>query len=336
MTRDDNFTFLMCSERSGSNLLSRMFDAHPDVCAPTPAHLVRVLGENRHRYGDPDDGGSWRRLLTDAADLLATTVGPWRTTWTVDTLDAAADERSLGGLLRGILRAEAAAAGKGRLFLKENRLYRYLEFVRSEFPGLRLVALVRDPRDMALSWQRSPVLRGDVMRAARVWREDQTALARLLARREPDLPIHLLTYEDLVSDPEGQLAALCAFLDLAPDPAMLEFHATETARDHASRSDDWRNVARPVMRNNFAKWRDGLTVTAAAYVERACARPMAFFDYVSEIRDPRSPAQLEAELMPLERHDKPGWAQVPAAEKRVRGARQEVVRRVMTAECAHA
>ena len=336
MTGRDTFTFLMCSERSGSNLLSRMCDAHPRLCAPTPAHLVRVLGENRHRYGDPDDGGSWRRLLTDAADLLATTVAPWRTSWTIAALDAAADGRSLGGLLRGILGAEAAAAGKTRLFLKENRLHRYLDFVRDEFPGLRLVALVRDPRDMALSWRRSPILRGDVMRAARVWREDQTALARLLARRDPALPVHLLTYEDLVSAPGRRLAELCAFLDLEFDPAMLDFHAGPTARDHASRSDDWRNVARPVMTGNSGKWRDGLTATEAAYVERVCARPMAYFGYATETGDPRTRAELEAELVPLERHEKPGWATVSPAEKRVRGARREVVRRVMTAEAAHA
>jgi hypothetical protein len=330
------FTFLMCSERSGSNLLSRMFDAHPRICAPTPAHLVRLLGENRHQYGDPDDLGSWRRLLTDAADLLATTVGPWRTTWTVAALETAAEERSLGGLLRGVLRAEAAAAGKTHLFLKENHLHRYLGFVQREFPGLRLVSLVRDPRDMALSWKRSPILRGDVVRAARVWRQEQTALARLLARREPDLPIHLLTYEDLVSDPAGRLAEACAFLDLPFAPSMLDFHASTTAQDHASRSDDWRNVARPVMGTNFGKWRDGLTATEAAYVERICARPMAYFGYGTEIRDPHTLAELEAVLVPRERHDKPGWARVPAVEKRVRSARQAVVRRVMRAESGHA
>ena len=119
MTPAPEFTFLMCSERSGSNLISRMFDAHPEVCAPTPAHLVRVLGENRHRYGDPSADAEWRRLLDDTADLLATTVGPWRTTWTVEALDLAADGRDLPGLLRGVLRAEARAAGKTHLFLKE-------------------------------------------------------------------------------------------------------------------------------------------------------------------------------------------------------------------------
>lgn len=30
------FTFLMCSERSGSNLIARMFDAHPDCCGQPP------------------------------------------------------------------------------------------------------------------------------------------------------------------------------------------------------------------------------------------------------------------------------------------------------------
>jgi len=329
------FTFLMCSERSGSNLISRMFDAHRSVCAPTPAHLVRVLGENRHRYGDPADPAEWRRLLDDTVDLLVSTVGPWRTTWTADELDQAADGRDLPGLLRGVLRAEARAGGKTSLFLKENHLHRYLPFVQRAFPGLRIVAMVRDPRDMALSWKRSPILRGDVVRAARVWQNDQDELVRIMGWLGPDEGIHQLTYEQLVTDPETRLAETCAFLGLDMDPAMLEFHSRGASREHASRSDDWKNVARPVMRDNFAKWREGLTGAEAAYVERMCAGSMAFFGYDCETDDPRSLAELEAELLPLERQEKPAWQDVPADEKRLRSARYEVVQRIANAEPAH-
>jgi hypothetical protein len=336
MTATPEFTFLMCSERSGSNLISRMFDAHPAVCAPTPAHLVRLLGENRHRYEVADDPAAWPRLLDDALALLDTTVGPWRTTWTAEALAAAADGHDLPGLLRGVLRAEAAAAGKGHVFLKENHLHRYLAFAQRAFPGLRIVAMVRDPRDMALSWKRSSILRGDVVRAARVWHRDQSELIRVMGWLGPGDGIHQLTYEQLVSDPEARLADACAFLGLDMDPAMLDFHRHGASREHASRSADWQNVARPVMRQNFAKWREGLDTAEAAYVERLCAEPMAFFGYDCEVRDDRSLAELEAELLPLERQEKPGWQDVPEAEKRVRGARHRVVQRIAHRETAHA
>ena len=62
---------LMCSERSGSNLITRMMGAHPDVCSPAPSHLIRILAENRCRYGDLQVDSHWDRLLNDALKRIA-------------------------------------------------------------------------------------------------------------------------------------------------------------------------------------------------------------------------------------------------------------------------
>ncbi|MBE0564399.1 MAG: sulfotransferase, partial [Krumholzibacteria bacterium] len=322
------FTFLMCSERSGSNLIARMFDAHPDCCGPSPTHLVRVLAENRGRYGDLDDDRAWGELCRDAADLLATKVGAWQREWSAAQLSAASPRRSLAALVRAVFAAEAKAAGKGHLFIKENHLYRYLPFVLRAFPGLRIVAMVRDPRDMALSWKRSPILRGDVVRAARIWQEDQEQLIRVLGFLEPGRDIHLLRYEDLVADPAGALAAACAAVGLPMDPAMLAFHGTASAAAAAVRTDDWKNLGRPVMAANFGKWRDGLDAAEAAYVERLCGPAMAVFGYACETDDPRTTTELEAELLPRERHEKSGWDDVPADEQRLRRERAAVLARI--------
>ncbi|MCP4573523.1 MAG: sulfotransferase [bacterium] len=325
------FTFLMCSERSGSNLVTRMLDAHRQCCGPAPTHLVRVLAENLHRYGDLSHDSAWRAFLTDAADLLATMTGAWSTAWTAGDLAALTPGRDPGELLRRVFRAEAKVHGKPHLFIKENHLYRYLDFVEQAFADARIVAMVRDPRDMALSWKRSPILRGDVVRAARIWREDQSRLLEVRDRVGPNV-FHLLTYEGLVSDPETRLAEVCAFLGLDYDPAMAAPHRRLDATEAASLTDDWKNLARPVMRDNFAKWRQGLSRTEAAYVERICSSPMTELGYELECEDRRPLEELEGELLPLERHEKPGWADVPAAEQEIRAARVAVVRRITSRE----
>ncbi len=321
-------TFLMCSERSGSNLITHMFDAHPDCCGPEPTHLVRILAENRCRYGDLEDDSAWRELCGDAADLLATMVGSWRRTWSAAGLAAAPPQRSLVSLVRTVLKAEAKAAGATHLFIKENHLYRYLPFVQRAFPGVKIVAMVRDPRDMALSWKRSSILRGDVVRAAQVWREDQEALIRVLGFLQPGRDIHLLRYEDLVADPARELAAACRVAGLPFDAAMIAFHDSAAAAEAAGRTEDWKNVARPVMADNFGKWRAGLDATEVAYIEALCGPAMDVFGYDRASADPRPVAELEAELLPRERQDKPGWATVPAEEKMIRARRAEVLARI--------
>ncbi|PJA74769.1 hypothetical protein CO151_08550 [bacterium CG_4_9_14_3_um_filter_65_15] len=318
--------FLMCSERSGSNLITRMFDAHRDCCGPSPSHLIRVLAENRHRYGDLSAERNWETLLQDAADLLATKLGSWRRDWTTQQLRTACPERDLKSLVRTVFGAEAAAAGKRRLFIKENHLYRYLPWVAQAFPGLKIVAMVRDPRDMALSWKHSPILRGDAVRAADIWWQDQMHLLRVIVSRE--YHVHLLRYEDLIREPEAELQAVCRFANLEWDSAMTAFSDRAEASRDAARTDDWKNLDRPVMNGNYRKWATGLSPTEAAYVEAVCAEPMEALGYRREMDDPRTAEALAAELLPLERHEKPGWQVVPATEKELRGARTEVLQRI--------
>lgn len=46
------FDFLICSERSGSNLITKLLDNHSKYCGPTPPHLLRVFYPVLDKYGD--------------------------------------------------------------------------------------------------------------------------------------------------------------------------------------------------------------------------------------------------------------------------------------------
>lgn len=319
---------LMCSERSGSNLISRMMGAHPEICSPAPSHLIRILAENRCRYGDLHRDVEWERLLQDAVDLLRTQLGSWRRTWTLPDLLQTVPQRSLVALVRHLFFAEAEASGCSRLFIKENHIYRYLPFLQRAFTGMQIIYLVRDPRDMALSWKNSSVLRGDVVRATRIWQEDQCRGLQVMGYLESGVDLHQLSYEDLVSEPTAQLEQVCDVLHVRPDPAMLEFHRDGDAISASTRTGDWENLEKPLMKANFGKYRTGLAPNEIALVETVCGDVMDVFGYVREIDEPPTLAALEAELLPRERREKPGWAQVSAAEKELRRARAEVMTRI--------
>jgi hypothetical protein len=299
--------FLICSPRSGRNLITRLVDNHPQFCAPAPTHLIRLLVQHRLAYGDLRANENWDDLCTDAAELLATKVGEWRTQPSaLELLDV--KPRTLPALLRHIFEGEARACGKERLFIQEDHTARLLPFLLSAWPDAQFVYMVRDPRDMALSWKRSPVHRGDVVRAARVWQQDQADGITAIAQLQDAHRLHRLSHEDLVVVPELELLRLCRYLNLRFSVAMLELHRSPAAS---------------------AK---GLDNTETALVEAVCAKEMAFFGYQPESSDPRLMAELEAELLPFERHDKPEYRDLPAAERSLRARREMLVRRMQARE----
>jgi hypothetical protein len=323
--------FLICSERSGSNLITRMVDNHPQYCGPSPTHLIRLLVQNRLAYGDLRTTENWDDLCADAAELLATKIGEWRTQPTASELRDVTP-RTLPALLRHVFEGEARACGNERLFIKENHTARLLPFLLAAWPDARFVYLVRDPRDMALSWKRSAIHRGDVVRAAHVWQQDQADGIAAIAQLQDTHRLHCLTYEDLVVVPELELLRLCRFLNVRFCPAMLEFHQAPATIANSRQTAAWENLARPVIVANARKWQEGLDNTEIALVEAVCAREMSFFGYQRESTDPRALAELEAELLPFERHDKPEYRDLPAAERSRRARREMLVRRIAARE----
>ncbi len=262
--------FLICSERSGSNLITRMVDNHPQFCGPSPTHLIRLLVQHRLAYGDLRVAENWDDLCADAADVLATGLGEWRTQPTaLELLDVR--PRTLPALLRHVFEGEARACGKERLFIKENHAARLLPFLLTAWPDAQFVYLVRDPRDMALSWKNSAIHRGDVVRAARVWQQDQAEGIAALAQLQDSQRLHRLSYEDLVVVPELELLRLCRFLNVRFCPAMLEFHQAPATVANARQTAAWENLAKPVIAGNARKWQEGLDNTEIALVEAVCA-----------------------------------------------------------------
>jgi hypothetical protein len=322
------YTFLLSSERSGSNLITRIMDCHSSYCGPSPVHLLRLLLDNRGRYGNLSDESNWKRLIQDALALYDSKTGLWKSKWNFEQLKTSVEDRSLTALLRTIFEQEARLNGKPGLFIKENHLYRYLPFVLSAVPQARIVYLVRDPRDMALSWKLSPILRGGVIRAANVWQHDQQAALQVFRWLYDFEKIYMIHYEHLVAEPENVLRDLCSFLGIEFEHGMLEFSRDRQTVANAGRASDWKNLQKPVMTTNFNKYKKGLSEKEIQYVEAVCHQEMAQLGYTREYTLTGERADLEAAVSPLERYEKEEYVQVPEAERQLRQTRTRVLRRI--------
>lgn len=255
--------FLICSERSGSNLIASIMGAHTQVYAHPPYHLGRdLLGPLHETTPGGPECSAWQ-VLTDHAQAK---VGLYRDEIEAERLTAFMGSR------KGLNAAEIArfiwqempqdARGKVA-FVKENNIHHLFPLLLTAFPRAKFVFQVRDPRDyLASAKARRKVWLGNkfgsLRQALTVWREDQQAGLTALAHLGPER-VFVQRYEDLVSAAEVQLKALCTFCDLPFDEAMLSFHESEGAVKLAQTTGARKNLSKPLMTSNFGKYRKSLS-----------------------------------------------------------------------------
>jgi len=274
------FDFLMCSERSGSNLITKILNAHPEVCGPFPSHIIRTVLLNYHRYGDLGNDRHWEALIEDVAYFLRNMFAVWKTCPTEAQLRTAS-HRTFAELVRIAYEMEAEAHGKTRVFVKENHSYVIAPYVLSHFPGSCFVALVRDPRDMALRWKQTAQW-GGVRTAARQWRTDQSAMLRICSQLQDMDRLFLLRFEELVTTGREVLEPLCSFLGLDYSPQMLRFSEQDLVGTNAQRMPEWADLQKPLMPDNVGRFRGELSEVEIRYVEAMCAEEMDALGYTPD------------------------------------------------------
>lgn len=310
---------LFCSERSGSNLIAKIFDAHPQICAPGASHLFQVMSECACRYVPGSN-----ELRQAVLRLFDTKISQWAIDdWTeFDRAALLSSSSRAGEMVAALYAAEAKVSGKPHVLTKENSSFRHLPMITAQSDRPRILYMVRDPRDMALSWTTGAAMRGGVLRAAERWCSDQVGYLGMLSQLDAETPVAFLRYEDVLNAPEVSLRQVCADLDLPYSNRMLRFfEISSSALLDARRSTMWANLERPLLTKNAGKFRRALDDDQIAYIEAVAGELMTTFGYDSaRSGKPRlgrfnSLTELRVSLAKSEPHDKPAYQALPVDER---------------------
>src|SRR5439155_5652095 len=136
---------------------------------------------------------------------------------------AAADPATFAEAVRSVFDAYASKHGKPRAGDKTPSYVIHIDLLAGVLPEGRFVHIVRDGRDVAMSYMDVPFGPKDMHEAAVFWRRRVRAGRASGNRLGPGRYLEL-RYEDLVDHPEDCLGRVCALLDLAFDPVMLRYH----------------------------------------------------------------------------------------------------------------
>ncbi len=214
--------FIVAVDRSGTTLLSSMLDTHSKIAIPYESKFITEMmadGRAKIEYSQPE---KVRQLV--AGILESPYVAQWDRKLQIEDLDLGSC-RDFPSTVEAIYQAYALKRGKTIWGDKDPLYAGEVDVLYRLFPQARFVFLVRDGRDVASSilqrWW-GPL---DFINCIRYW-ERLVILGHKMLSMLPSDSVHYLRYEDLVSDPEGEIRSLCHFLGISYEKKMVTEYAT--------------------------------------------------------------------------------------------------------------
>src|SRR4051795_10219506 len=198
-------------------MLRLILDRSDEVAIPTESMFVADMAAIRSRFGDLAHDEQFDRLAE--AVWRHPKVREGRLAGAPPRGDGRSGESAYRAALEAPYLAYAAQHGKPGWGDKTPYYIGHIDELRRLFAEARIVNLVRDGRDVALSLLRVPFGPANTWAAAHQWRDAIDAGERAAERLGADLLT--VRYEDLVAAPETAIPAVCEFLGIGYRPEML-------------------------------------------------------------------------------------------------------------------
>jgi hypothetical protein len=226
------YLFVVGCPRSGTTLLQRMLDHHPQLAVSNDSHFIPRAIEGMPIGVDP-------ALTPELVEWVRT----YRRFYRLNLPDVAVDEaaaksRTYREFVGALYSTYGRLRGKQLAGEKTPDYVRHLPRLHALFPWAKSIHIIRDGRDVALSvleWARD----GKGPSKLGLWSDEPVAVCALwwrwqvsTGRRDgEELGAHRyreVRYEDLVAQPEESLRSLAGFLNLPYAPEMAAYHVGKT------------------------------------------------------------------------------------------------------------
>ncbi len=280
--------FIVACDRSGTTMLRLILDRSADVAIPTESMIVVDMAAIRGRFGALDTDEQFDRLA--AAVWRHPKVREWRLAGAPPRREGRSGQEAYRAALEAPYLAYAATHGKPGWGDKTPYYVGHLDEVRRTFPEARVVNVVRDGRDVALSLLRVPFGPSNVWAAAHQWRDAVRAGDRAAALLGDDLTT--VRYEDLVTAPERVVPEICRFLEIAYEPGMLAVEETPPDRIAAGQEGWFRELYAGITASSVGKWRREMRPSDVALFESIAGAELERHGYETGLGStpPRVPA----------------------------------------------
>ncbi len=269
--------FIIGTERSGTNLLRAILNSHSNIAIPHPPHIMENFFKIEPLYSVFGESG-FKAMINDVVRMVELHPYSWPIRIDRERIFIEAKSRDLINIFFCIYEQYLEYTGKKRWGCKSTFMINHVALVRHYYPKAQFIYMVRDGRDVAVSAQKSIFNNYSIYYIARRWQKEQGLgiyWLNKLSREE----IYLLKYEDLIDSPLETINKICIFLGETFENRMLEFFQDKDIQKGAALSVSWKNMARPIIKGNYDKYKYELTKKDIELFEALTWREMDYFSY---------------------------------------------------------
>ena len=278
--------FIVGSARSGTTLLRVIFNAHPEVAVPPESRFITELwtgsdtvatDEFLRRLEGHRQFHSWGLPIDDVRPRLGSE-----------------GRIAYGRAIEAVYEAYTQRSEKKRWGDKTPRYVEHIPFLAQLFPGSRFIHLVRDGRNVALSYADVPFGPKTVGKAAALWKKRVTAGVEDGRPLGPDR-YKEVRYEDLVAAPESQVRALCDFVGIAFVSDMMEY--TDKAQEFVfEKAKSYNPHVLEKPRQDVRSWEQTMPPDHVAVFEAVAGDVLDLFGYERRYPSPGLGTRVAAAL----------------------------------------
>lgn len=258
--------FVLGCGRSGTTLLRLMLNSHSRISIPGETWYFPEFHAERAAIATWPEG-EWRERLTQR--IVASSVFPQL------GVSREALRRQLDSLTRADWPSVIACANAA--FAREERKPRWgdktpgyvrcLPVIKELFPDAAILHVIRDGRDVVLSFLQQWFGPNGILEGADYWRAD-VERGRRDGPRDFGKSYHEVRYEELVADPERVLREVCNVIGETYEPTMLDYH--DTAHRYVIDEQRWHDRTKSApTRERTERWRQEMSPNDEALFELA-------------------------------------------------------------------
>lgn len=242
------FFQLIGTQRSGSNLFRLMLNQFDEIYAPHPPHLLSTFYNIKNKYTDTDD------LVLDMIKWVKFNPVKWNNIPSKQKIKELIKEDNIFEIFKAIY------TSTNPKFWCCKSLQNFSFFNNKNFKRLNpiYVYIYRDGRDVASSFKKAPIGEKHIYSIAKKWNEDQKKCLEIKKKTE-EYNFFSVEYEELLTHPELIISKFCEKYGLIYNDKFINYYQSSESKKASTSGDLWRNLSKPLIRDNKDKYKIELT-----------------------------------------------------------------------------